>query len=227
MGIKDYLAVLCRRMWIVILVPLIATGVSAFMVFFVLEPVYESTTTLYIVDKKFTYPASTGYEDAVTVRQLIKDYNEIIKSRTVIKSLINSRGLSEISPEKMAQKINLGLKGDTGIIEIRVEDTAPERAKMLADSVRDIFIKKISELMDVGKINILDRAEVPYKPVRPKPAIVIVTFFAGLLGAVCLVFFLDYLDDTIKTREDVEKCLGLMVLASIPLYEENFGGQYK
>jgi hypothetical protein len=60
MGIKDYLAVLCRRMWIVILVPLIATGVSAFMVFFVLEPVYESTTTLYIVDKKFTYPASTG-----------------------------------------------------------------------------------------------------------------------------------------------------------------------
>jgi capsular polysaccharide biosynthesis protein len=63
--------------------------------------------------------------------------------------------------------------------------------------------------------------------VRPKTAIVIVAFFAGLLAAICLVFFLDYLDDTIKTREDVEKCLGLMVLASIPLYEENFGGQYK
>jgi capsular polysaccharide biosynthesis protein len=227
MGIKDYLAILYRRLGIVILVPLIATGVSALMVFFVLEPVYESTTTLYIVDKKSTYLGTTSYEDAAAVRQLVKDYNEIIKSRTVVKSLINSLGLSEISPEKMAQKISLGLKGDTGIIEIRIEDTSPERTKMLADSVSDIFIKKVSELMDVGKINILDRAEVPYKPVRPKTAIVIVAFFAGLLAAICLVFFLDYLDDTIKTREDVEKYLGLIVLASIPLYEDNFGGQHK
>lgn len=225
MGIKDYLATIYRRLWLVILVPLIAASASAFMVFFVLEPVYESNTTLYIIDRKSTYPATTSYEDAVAVGQLVKDYNEIIKSRTVVKSLINSLGLSEVTTEKMAQKISLGLKGDTGIIEIRIEDTIPERAKILADSVSDIFTNKISELMDVGKINILDRAEVPNKPVRPKPVIIVVTLFAGLLAAICLAFLLDYLDDTIKTTEDVEKHLGLIVLASIPLYEKNFGGQ--
>jgi hypothetical protein len=38
----------------------------------------------------------------------------------------------------------------------------------------------------------------------------------GLLGGLFLVFALEYFDDTLKTREDVDRLLGLSTLASIP-----------
>jgi protein tyrosine kinase modulator len=38
----------------------------------------------------------------------------------------------------------------------------------------------------------------------------------GLLGGLFLVFALEYFDDTLKTREDVDQLLGLSTLASIP-----------
>ncbi len=68
-----------------------------------------------------------------------------------------------------------------------------------------------------NNMSIVDRADVPTRP--SKPSIVknlfIATFFGLGLG-VMLAFFFEYLDDTIKTPDDVEKMLGLAVLGVIP-----------
>jgi capsular polysaccharide biosynthesis protein len=53
--------------------------------------------------------------------------------------------------------------------------------------------------------------------VKPKPMMnIIVAFIIGLFIAIGIVFIVEYLDDTIKTTEDVEKYLGLTVLGTIP-----------
>lgn len=68
-----------------------------------------------------------------------------------------------------------------------------------------------------NNVAILDRAIEPRSPIQPQK---LVSFFVGgllgLLFGVTLVLFLDYLDNTIRTPEDVEQYLGLGVLAIVP-----------
>lgn len=69
-----------------------------------------------------------------------------------------------------------------------------------------------------NNVSVVDRADAPQVPVHPVPAIIVV--LALVLGAVLAtiaVFVLEYLDESLKTPEEVETKLGLPLLGSIPL----------
>lgn len=225
MELKRFFRVLYKKLCIVILLPLVVSGITAFFSFFILKPVYESYTTLYIVNEMPAYGANASYEELLISRQLVRDYNEIIKSRTVTSQIINELELTDLDHETLVKRIKMNLKGETSVIEIRVEDTIPSRAQRIADKVTDIFVGKLEELIQVDSVNIIDTPKVPEEPARPKPALLtLISFFAGLFIAISLAFFADYMDDTIETPEDVEKYLGLPVLGMIPMVDSKQGG---
>ena len=65
-------------------------------------------------------------------------------------------------------------------------------------------------------ITILSPAEVPQRPVKPRTALnTILGLISGVVLGVSTAFLLEYLDDTLKTSEDVEKELGLTTLGNI------------
>ena len=68
-----------------------------------------------------------------------------------------------------------------------------------------------------ANIRIVDPAAVPRKPVRPRPLRdIVLGLVAGVVCGLGLAFFLDYLDNTVKTPEDVRTRLGLPLLTVIP-----------
>jgi len=216
MELKEYFYVIYKRIWIIILLPLAALLASAYVSCYVLSPVYESNTTLYVINKKDD-PQMALYNELLAGQYLVKDYRELVKSRTVTSTVIDELKLAGMTPERLAEKISVSSKNDTRIIEIRVQDTVPEHARDIADKVGEVFISKVVDLMKVENVSVVDRAQVPGSPVKPKPFInIAVAFFTGIMAAVGIVFLFEYLDDTIKTTEDVEKYLGLTVLGTIP-----------
>ncbi|HEV2904632.1 MAG TPA: polysaccharide biosynthesis tyrosine autokinase, partial [Pyrinomonadaceae bacterium] len=68
-----------------------------------------------------------------------------------------------------------------------------------------------------NNIHVVDYAPVPKSPVGPKRAqsMALAALIALVLG-IALARYLDYLDDTIHSSDDVEKCLRLPALAVIP-----------
>lgn len=75
----------------------------------------------------------------------------------------------------------------------------------------------ISANMTTSNVQILDRAEVPgnpYKPDKRKNILMAVLF--GLFGGLGLAFFVDYLDNTLKSPDDVEKKISLPSLGIVP-----------
>ncbi|MGD8374563.1 MAG: polysaccharide biosynthesis tyrosine autokinase [Acidobacteriota bacterium] len=95
-----------------------------------------------------------------------------------------------------------------------------------ARKVYDLISNRIKEVelnanLLRNNVTIVDQAVVPREPVSPKRRLnVLLSAVLGLALGLGLVFFLDYLDNTVKTSEDVEQYLGLSILAIVPRRSE-------
>lgn len=92
--------------------------------------------------------------------------------------------------------------------------------------VFDLITKTMNEVqlgaeLMTNNVSVLDNAMPPLSPIKPrKRANVMIGAMLGLMLGLGAVFFLDYLDNTIRTPEDVERYLGLSVLGVIPKMSE-------
>ncbi len=79
----------------------------------------------------------------------------------------------------------------------------------------------------MSNIRVVDRAEVPSAPFKPRRKLSILFGLAcGLVLGTALGFFLEYMDNSIKTPEDVERHLNLPTLAVVPSMTELHPGRY-
>lgn len=74
--------------------------------------------------------------------------------------------------------------------------------------------------LETTNIQILDRSQIPTVPARPRKLFNIgVGGLVGLLLGVLLALFIEYLDNTIKSTDDVDRLLGLPSLGVVPALE--------
>ena len=76
---------------------------------------------------------------------------------------------------------------------------------------------RISEVMKISGIHVIDEAIVPTNPVKPRK--LINTTIAGILGffvAVGITLILDQMDTTFRTLEEVERVVNAPILGVIP-----------
>jgi succinoglycan biosynthesis transport protein ExoP len=94
-----------------------------------------------------------------------------------------------------------------------------------ADTNRELYNNLLQRLKEVGvtasltasNIQILDVAEVPREPYKPnKKKNLSIAILIGLLGGIGLVFFVEYLDNTVKTSDDIERKISLPSLGLVP-----------
>jgi polysaccharide biosynthesis transport protein len=77
----------------------------------------------------------------------------------------------------------------------------------------------LSSLLRSNNIRIVDKALEPTTPIRPnKKANILLALIVGFLGGVALALTIEYLDDTLKTQDDVERFIQLPVLGVVPHY---------
>lgn len=187
---------------------------------FVLTPVYESTTKIYILNK--TESASVTYSDVQMGTQLTKDYAELIGSRYVLEEVIQQLGLQDMTYKKLLNAVSVNTPTDTRIVSITVKNTDPVQAMKIANCIREVAGEHIQNVMDIDAVNVVETANMPIN--KAEPSVFRWTLIGGLIGIllVCAVILVQYLmDDTVKAAEDVEKYLGLSTLALIPVTEDS------
>jgi len=75
----------------------------------------------------------------------------------------------------------------------------------------------ISQGLATSNVQIVDNAEVPWVPFSPnKTRNVLIGIILGLTVGIGMAFFFDYLDNTVKSTDDLERALGIPSLALIP-----------
>ncbi|WP_435234229.1 GumC family protein [Psychromonas sp. PT13] len=89
----------------------------------------------------------------------------------------------------------------------------------------DSFLERFKEMditadLEVAKAHVVDRAEVPTVPVKPKKSLIILLGFVASFGfAVVLTFVLDALNDSFRSAAAVESKLGIRLLGLLPLIQ--------
>lgn len=103
-----------------------------------------------------------------------------------------------------------------------------------ADSNRQLYDGLLQKLKEAGitaglrssNIRVVDPALAPTTPSRPQKAHnILLAFFVGLVGGVALAFFREYLDNTVKSPDDIETLTGLPSLAVVPSLPELNGNR--
>ncbi len=97
--------------------------------------------------------------------------------------------------------------------------------KREADTNKELYRGLLQRMKEAGvsagitasNIQIIDQAELPIKPYRPNKQLnLILAVAVGLLLGVGLAFFLEYLDNTVKTPEEVERLIRLPSFGMVP-----------
>ncbi len=209
---------LLNWLWLIAIVGVACAAIGFFLSAFVITPKYTSTTKIYILSKN-TQNDSITYSDTQLSTMLTKDFKELITSRYVVETVIEKLNLPE-DYDELVSKISVSNTNDTRIIGIGIEDANPNRARIIANSIRDVAAVHIQSVMDIEAVNVVDEANLPTKPSKPsKSKFTLIGFAAGVALIVSILVLKFYFDDSIKTTEDIEKYLDMTTLAMIPLMD--------
>jgi capsular polysaccharide biosynthesis protein len=216
-SLKELIQTLKKRMSLIIILTLMAVLVSAAISYFVLTPIYQSSTQL-LVNKSNEDQQSFNVGEVQTNLQLINTYNVIMKSPAILDIVIDELKL-DITTKELNEKITVQSEKDSQVVNISVEDEDPKQAAAIANKIAEVFQTEIVKIMNVDNVSILAKAELGENPspIKPQPLLnIAIALVVGLMAGLGLAFLLEFLDNTVKTEQDIEKGLELPVLGVIP-----------
>lgn len=210
--------------WKMIVLSLLLTGACGCLIsVFLITPQYESTSVLYVLSKSTSI---TSLADIQMGSSLTNDYVEVVTSRPIIEQVIQNLGLTDETYESLKDKVSIDNPANTRLLKITVRDPQADIAKAIADELADVSKSFISIKMDQAAPTVTQYGYADGEPVTPNT--VKNTVLGALIGAVLAigVVIVSYLlNDTIMTTDDIEKKLGMTVLASIPMDEVEYDGK--
>lgn len=203
---------LARRLWLIILTAVVAAGLAYGYVSFLVRPMYSSTATIYIGNNT----DAPNYSDLNVSETLAKDFEVIIKKRTVLDEVISSLGLN-MDVSALRSCISVNNISNTRILDITASTEDPALSKKIVDKVCDISSERIVDIVNVNYVKIMDTGSLPSSPSNIN--LIQSMALAGIAGALICIFIITVktlMDDRIKSPEDIEYYLGISVLATTP-----------
>ncbi len=215
MQLKEYMRIIAKRGWIILLVAIITTG-SALVFSRIQTPIYRSSIFLNV------WPARLDWGLQQTIKGLMRNYAGVITSRETAMKVIDRLQL-DITPDELREKLTVSPIEADFLIQIDADDYDPLIARDIAQTTADVFVEYIDVYMldqdkaDRVKVSIRDYA-IPGALHKPKWKInALAGALLGILVGGLVVFVLEWLEaDILRTTEDVEARTGVPVLGVIP-----------
>lgn len=212
--------------WQIILCLILGAGIAFGVTKFLITPMYEATSSIYIVSASNN--SVVDLTDLQIGAQLTADYQELLVSRPLLEDVIKNLDLKDADGEKamsvdaLRDMIAVTNTSDTRILKITVTSPDPDESAEIANELVDQACIYLPQIMETDEPNLVEEAIPPTSKSSPSYSRNIV--LGGLLGVIlcCGVLTLRYLmNDTFMTPDDVQKYLGVQPLATIP--EGNLG----
>lgn len=221
LDLRDYFQIVRKRVWLIVSIVIVACILAGIYSLFIKDPVYEASTKI-IVNQTPTQ-STVGQLDLNQINtniQLINTYKEIIKTPAILDVVAKEYPQFNVTAEELLNKVNVSSVNNTQVMTLVVQDNSYQRAAEIVNAISLVFKEEIPSLFNVQNVSILNEAKInpPVAPGPVEPNVVMniaIAFIVALMFGLGIAFLLEYMDDTLKTEEDIEKYLGLPTIAMI------------
>ena len=213
MELKDYIRILRRRGWLIVLLAVLTAG-AAFAFSKMQTPVYEASARLLITSRP-------DFGQTQAARELRRDFATYLRSSLRAADVIEELQL-DMTPFELLGDAEIAASTSENVVQVTVENTNPELAKQIARTWAEQLIiwrdEQNAALREEDRIKaqLLDEPTVALD----RPQTTINTAAGGVFGAllgVVVIFLLEWIESGIVRRpEDVERYLDIPVVGTIP-----------
>jgi capsular polysaccharide biosynthesis protein len=203
--IKDFIRILKKRIFIIILSTLCITGFIIFSSMYLMKPTYQYSTQVLAgslsMDEK---EASINKVQEIKSPQIMLGVKEELNLKT--------------SSYDLLKQVSITNRDNSQIITITVKDSNPESAKDIAQTVARHSISNFKDITNVKQISILNDNEMGQAELLfPKPKFIIaISIVIGFFAGIGLALLREHFDDSTYSDRELE-LLGIPLLGRLDL----------
>ena len=222
MTLRDY-GTIAKRWWWLVLVGCVLGGLCAYAITSRMTREYRADAMLLVNQSQNSSPVT--YQDILGSQQLTKTYAELVTSNLNLQDAVTSLKSQGITLRDLQKSVSASTETGTQLVHVYAESPDPKQAATIANTVAHSFVDYVhkaqlaggqaSNQANLNTVFVAETAESPHSAVRPTVTLnLILGVVLGLIVAVSAVAIVEYLNDDIDSREEVER-LSLPFLGSI------------
>ncbi|MBU3159399.1 hypothetical protein KPL37_06480 [Clostridium frigoris] len=208
-GYKEFTNVIKRGKWIILLITILATLTATLITYHSMKsskPMYQTITSVVIGNR-------ADILDAVT---LGPTFEQIANSSTISKNACAILKAT-LPVSKIQKSYEITVSADAPILTITTSGESQKESMAISNAVFTSFSKEVKRLYPTETVKVMESsAQNDVVNNKFKVLNVILAFLLGLFLSVFIVTFIGFFDEKIRSKEDVEKYLGLHVLGNLP-----------
>ncbi|UKS29206.1 Wzz/FepE/Etk N-terminal domain-containing protein [Paenibacillus sp. HWE-109] len=222
-SLLDYFVLIRKKLWMIGLFVLLSCLTTFYVSKTFVEPVYKANTQVLV-------SSSIKSEEAIDLNEvsmnlnLIESYKEIMKSDHTINLLLQNHPEFNLTQKELLKNLKVSSTDKTQIIKMEFEDKSYDKAVVITKALADTFISEVPSLMNMNNVKILSSSDPAVKPLPINSSVAInlaVSFILSAMAAIGVFFFLENMNDTIRSEKEAEHSIGLPVLSSIGTIKKN------
>jgi capsular polysaccharide biosynthesis protein len=210
-----------RRLWIVVLLPILTVG-TAVGISFLQTPVYEASARVVVSPREGATQQDNLSNTISGLQALTVEMEAAGLNRSMVQEIVDAQGEpSAVSEADVNNNLTIAQLEDTRFLTLTYSDTDKRRAQEVVNNAAEIFAREAPEASGVAAdaaVKVSALAGVPPAPENPDPlrnglgALVI-----GLMLGIGLAFLLEYLYlSGLRSPEKVEQVSGVPTFGTIP-----------
>ena len=181
---------------------------------------YESSTRFFVQTASDDTTSSLQQGNTFTQAR-VKTYAQILVDPEVLQPVIEATGFNG-TPDQLAGRVTSSIPLDTGLIDVTVTDSSPQRAQRIAAAIGEVFPKYVAKIearpgkQSPVQLSVTRPATLETAPVSPKPTRnLALGLVMGLLLGFGLALLRDVLDKSVKSQRDLETVTDRTLLGAI------------
>lgn len=213
MQLQDYMAVLTKRWWIILLTAL-AAAAAAYGVSKLQAPTFRAQVVYLVLANR------TDQGLSLTLRNQMNVYRELVLQPDALEQISQQIRL-DVSGERLLRDVFVRPQPDDQKIVIEADHRFQAQAQAIAEAIGQRLEEEVNRinanLEGTDRINVTRIQSARLIGVRPNTRInVLAGTILGAVVGLLLAFVLEFLDDTLKNSADVERFVGITTLGTIP-----------
>jgi len=147
---------------------------------------------------------------------------KMMEIKRIINSLQNEYAVATAKEETLKTALNRQKAESLSLNEKAIQYNVLKREAQSTKEMYDLLFKRLKETsltedIRTGNIRVIDAAEIPSSPIRPKKTQnLLLAVILGLVLGIGTAFFLERIDRTIRIPEDIKRHLDISYLGPVP-----------